>query len=185
LRPGRWLPGWANRQSAPSEVTGTSPTPAKWILAASRLIAVFTALAVVGMLAIAITGYGSARQSDEQLLRGQHAALRNTIAEFRQPLERSGAIDPRLLRMAEYIPGLKNLKFETDPSTRDRELQPVMDSAGRTAGFFTWDRSRPMAQVVGWFASFFAAVAVVLFGIAAFGSLSARGAGSGSRPCGR
>lgn len=73
------------------------------------MIAVFTALAVVGMLAIAITGYGSARQSDEQLLRGQHAALRNTIAEFRQPLERSGAIDPRLLRMAEYIPGLKNL----------------------------------------------------------------------------
>lgn len=60
-----------------------------------------------------------------------------------------------------------------------------MDSAGRIAGFFTWDRSRPMAQVVGWFASFFAAVAVVLFGIAAFGSLSARGAGSGSRPCGR
>ncbi|HMA56960.1 MAG TPA: hypothetical protein VKP52_09615, partial [Pseudolabrys sp.] len=51
--------------------------------------------------------------------------------------------------------------------TRDRELQPVMDSAGRIAGFFTWDRSRPMAQVVGWFASFFAAIAVVLFGIAA------------------
>jgi diguanylate cyclase (GGDEF)-like protein len=76
------------------------------------------------------------------------------------------AIDPRVLRMAEQIPGLKNLKFESSP-VRDRETQPVMDSAGRITGFFTWDKSRPMTEVMGRLAAFFTAVAVVIFGFAA------------------
>ena len=42
-----------------------------------------------------------------------------------------------------------------------------MDSAGRIAGFFTWDKTRPMTQVMGRLAAFFAAVAVVVFGFAA------------------
>ncbi len=42
-----------------------------------------------------------------------------------------------------------------------------MDSAGRITGFFTWDKSRPMTQVMGRLAAFFAAVAVVVFGFAA------------------
>jgi diguanylate cyclase (GGDEF)-like protein len=71
-----------------------------------------------------------------------------------------------VLRMAEQISGLKNLKFESSPA-RDRETQPVMDSAGRITGFFTWDKSRPMTQVMGRLAAFFAAVAVVVFGFAA------------------
>jgi predicted signal transduction protein with EAL and GGDEF domain len=68
--------------------------------------------------------------------------------------------------MAEQIPGLKNLKFERNPA-RDRETQPVMDSAGRITGFFTWDKARPMTQVMGRLAAFFAAVAVIVFGFAA------------------
>ena len=68
--------------------------------------------------------------------------------------------------MAEQIPGLKNLKFESSPA-RDRETQPVMDSAGRITGFFTWDKNRPMTQVMGRLAAFFAAVAVIVFGFAA------------------
>ena len=70
------------------------------------------------------------------------------------------------MRMAEQIPGLKNLKFESGPA-RDRESLPVMDSAGRIAGFFTWDKNRPMTQVMGRLAAFFAAVAVIVFGFAA------------------
>jgi diguanylate cyclase (GGDEF)-like protein len=42
-----------------------------------------------------------------------------------------------------------------------------MDSAGRIAGFFTWDKYRPMTQVMGRLAAFFAAVAVIVFGFAA------------------
>ena len=164
-RPRGWLPAWTKRPDTPS-LEFTRPTPAKWILSASRLIGVLSFVALGGMFVIAAVGFGLARHNDERLSLSQHATLRSAIVEFRPTLERSAAIDPRLLRMAEQIPGLKNLKFESSPA-RDRETQPVMDSAGRIAGFFTWDKTRPMTQVMGRLAAFFAAVAVVVFGLAA------------------
>lgn len=164
-RPRGWLPAWTKRPDTPS-LEFTRPTPAKWILSASRLIGVLSFVALGGMFVIAAVGFGLARHNDERLSLSQHATLRSAIVEFRPTLERSAAIDPRLLRMAEQIPGLKNLKFEGSPA-RDRETQPVMDSAGRIAGFFTWDKTRPMTQVMGRLAAFFAAVAVVIFGLAA------------------
>lgn len=163
--PRGWLPAWTKRPDPPS-LELTRPTPAKWILAASRLLGVLSFVAVAGMFAIAAVGFGLARHNDERLSLGQHAALRSAIAEFRPTSDRPVAIDPRVLRMAEQIPGLKNLKFESSP-VRDRETQPVMDSAGRITGFFTWDKSRPMTEVMGRLAAFFTAVAVVIFGFAA------------------
>jgi diguanylate cyclase (GGDEF)-like protein len=163
--PRGWLPAWTKRPDPPS-LEFTRPTPAKWILAASRLIGVLSFVAVAGMFVIAAVGFGLARHNDERLSLSQHAALRSAIAEFRSTPDRPAAIDARVLRMAEQIPGLKNLKFESSPA-RDRETQPVMDSAGRITGFFTWDKSRPMTQVMGRLAAFFAAVAVVVFGFAA------------------
>jgi diguanylate cyclase (GGDEF)-like protein len=163
--PRGWLPAWTKRPDPPS-LEFTRPTPAKWILAASRLIGVLSFVAVAGTFVIAAVGFGLARHNDERLSLSQHAALRSAIAEFRPTPDRPAAIDARVLRMAEQISGLKNLKFESSPA-RDRETQPVMDSAGRITGFFTWDKSRPMTQVMGRLAAFFAAVAVVVFGFAA------------------
>jgi diguanylate cyclase (GGDEF)-like protein len=62
--------------------------------------------------------------------------------------------------------GAKNLKFERDPAAGDWEVRPVVDADGRIAGFFTWDKSRPMVRVMGRLASIFAVIAVVLFGFA-------------------
>ena len=62
---------------------------------------------------------------------------------------------------------MKHLKFESDPPANDREMRPVMDADGSIVGFFTWDKPRPMVRVMGRLASFFAVVAVVLFGFAA------------------
>jgi len=164
-RPRGLLPAWTKRPDTPS-LALTPPTPAKWILSASRLIGVLSFVALVGMFAIAAIGVGLARHNDERLSIAQHAALRSAIAELRPALDRSPASDPRLLRMAERVPGLKNLKFESNPA-RDRETQPVMDSAGRITGFLTWDKTRPTTQVMGRLAAFLAAVAVVVFGFAA------------------
>jgi len=48
---GRWLPAWVQRHPSVSPgLTGSAPHPAKWILAASRLILVFTMLALAPML---------------------------------------------------------------------------------------------------------------------------------------
>jgi len=135
-------------------------------LAASRLILVFTALAIATMLVSAAIGFSLARQNDDRLSAEQHAMLRSAIAELRSSSGRPGEIDPRLVRLAEQISGVKNLKFERDPDAGDREVRPVVDADGRIAGFFTWDRSRPMVRVIGRLASFFAVVAVVLFGFA-------------------
>ena len=164
-RPRGWLPTWTKRPDPPS-LAFSRPTPAKWILSASRLIGILSFVALAGMFAIAVIGFGLARHSDERLSLDQHAALRSAMAEIRPPLDSPAEIDPRLLRMTEQIPGLKNLKFEHGPA-RDRETQPVTDASGRITGFFTWDKSRPMTQVMGRLAAFFAVVAVVVFGFAA------------------
>jgi len=164
---GRWLTDWArHRTPVRPDLAGSAHHPAKWILAASRLILVFTALAIATMLVSAAIGFSLARQNDDRLSAEQHAMLRSAIAELRSSSGRPGEIDPRLVRLAEQISGVKNLKFERDPDAGDREVRPVVDADGRIAGFFTWDRSRPMVRVIGRLASFFAVVAVVLFGFA-------------------
>jgi diguanylate cyclase (GGDEF)-like protein len=164
---GRWLPDWARRRRlAPPDLAGSAHHPARWILAASRLILVFTVLAIATMLVSAAIGFSLAGQNDDRLSAEQHAMLRSAIAEFRSPSGRSGEIDPRLVRLAGRISGVKNLKFERDPDAGDREVRPVVDADGRIAGFFTWDKSHPMVRVMGRLASFFAVVAVVLFGFA-------------------
>jgi len=164
-RPRGWLPAWTKRPDPPS-LAFTRPTPARWILSASRLISVLSFVALTGMFAITVIGFVLARHSDERLSLDQHAALRSAIAELRPTIGRSAEIDARLLRMAEQIPGLKNLKFEHSPA-RDRETQPLLDSSGRITGFITWDKRRPMAQVMGRLAAVFTAVGIVVFGFAA------------------
>ncbi|MGC2438252.1 MAG: hypothetical protein WA478_16365, partial [Pseudolabrys sp.] len=104
---------------------------AKWILAASRLILVFTAFAITAMLVSAAIGYSLAHQNDAQLVSEQHSALRNAAAEFRSPINTSGDIDSGLVLVAEHV---KNLKFERDPDSGEREIRPVMDATGRIAG---------------------------------------------------
>ncbi|HET9176713.1 MAG TPA: hypothetical protein VFN84_10175, partial [Pseudolabrys sp.] len=105
--PGRWLPDWARRRTpAPPDLAGSAPHPAKWILAASRLILVFTVLAIATMLVSAAIGFGLARQNDDRFSAEQHAMLRSAIAEFRSPFGRSGEIDSRLIRLAEQISGV-------------------------------------------------------------------------------
>jgi hypothetical protein len=78
LNPGRRTPTWAKRSRAPGPA-GSSPAPARWILAASRLIFVFTVFAIAALAAI---GYGLAHQNDTRLASEQHSALRNAVAEF-------------------------------------------------------------------------------------------------------
>ncbi len=67
------------------------------------------------MLVSAAIGYGLAHQNDARLASEQHSALRNAVAEFRSPFSASGEINAGLVRIAEHVAGVKNLKFERDP----------------------------------------------------------------------
>lgn len=125
------------------------------------LFAVF-ALGVAGLAAI--SAYGFARQSDDQLLIEQRAALRAAVAEFRAVFGQA-EMDPRFVRMVEQGSGLSGLKFESEPEPGVREQQPVTDPQGRIVGFFTWDRVQPMTQAMTWLMPGLAAmgIALVLF----------------------
>ena len=47
-------------------------------------------------------------------------------------------------------------------------MQPVMDAHGRIAGFFTWQKTHPMVQVVSRLLPLIAGIALVLMGFAGF-----------------
>ena len=138
-RPRCWLPAWTKRPDTPS-LAFTRPTPAKWILSASRLIGVLWFVAVAGMFVIAAVGFGLARHNDERLSLSQHVALRSAIVE----ICRRSTVRRQLIRdccgWQSRSPVLKKLKFERNPA-RHRETQPVMDSTGRVTGFFTWTKT--------------------------------------------
>ncbi len=156
--PGRALFAWGNPRAR-----------AKRMLSASRLIVMLAVLAMGTTLLCAAIGYGLARQSDERLWAEQRASLRDVIAESRVLFDKAGAIDPRFVHMVEQTSGLKGLKFEIDPAAGLREMQPVMDPKGRIAGFFTWDKTYPMAQAMSRLMPLIVGIAIALV---AFGGFS-------------
>ena len=121
----------------------------QWLLSASRLIVTLAVIAMVATLGCAAIGYEIARQSDMQRAFVQRVALREAISEFSALFGQTGEVDPRFVRMIEQSAGLKGLKFETDPVSGVREMQPVINAQGRIIGFFTFDVEQPMTQTMG------------------------------------
>ena len=156
------------RRAAASDFPGASRAHARRLLSSSRFIVVVAVIALGATLLCAGLGYTWARQSDEHLWAEQRAALRSTVAEFRTLFGKSERVDPRLLRMVEQSTRLKGLRFETDPQSSAREMQPVLDGQGRIAGFFTWERSHPMMRTMGQLLPLMACTAFALVGFAVF-----------------
>jgi len=168
IRPARWLRAWVGRSRA-SPVSNSISAQAgssRPMRAASRLTVLLAILVVAVTLSGLAIGYRAGQRSDEQLSSQQHTALRNTIAEFPSPLGRKGEIDPRLMRLAGQIAGVNNLKFEHNPDSDGREIQPVMDTSGRIVGFLSWDKGEPATQALKRLAPVVYIVAVVLAGFA-------------------
>ena len=163
---GRWLPARARRRRIPGSELA-SPAPAQRMVAVSRLIIACACLTVAAIVLATGIGYRWAWQSDERLTLEQHAALRNAISVLQPSLLKSGDADPRLIRTAEQIAGVKNIKFTSNPDTTDREMQPVVTGDGRIAGFFVWDSSRHMTRAMNRLASVAAVIAFALAGFAA------------------
>jgi len=167
--PARRLLAWASgRRDAGAPVSGEPRTRAKRMLSASRLTVLLAVLAMGATLLCAAIGYGLARQSDERLWAEQRTALRSAISEFRTLSGNAREIDPRFVQIVAQSAGLKALKFETEPSAADREMQPVMDTQGRIAGFFTWERGHPMTEAMSRLMPLVAGIAIVLVGFAGF-----------------
>jgi diguanylate cyclase (GGDEF)-like protein len=135
---------------------------------ASKLIAVLAVLAVGATALSAGIGYDVARRSDENLWSDQRASLRNAVAEFRSLFGQSGQLDPRFIRMIEQSTGLQNLKFDNEPEGDRREMQPVLDSLGRIAGFFTWDKTHPATDTMNRLMPLIIGIVALLIGFAGY-----------------
>ena len=161
---------WARRRrlGAARDLSRAPRARALRMFSASRLIVVLAVLAMGTTMLSAGVGYELARQSDERLWSEQRASLRNAISEFRMLFGASRELDPRFVRMVEQSAGLKGLKFETEPTPSEREMQPVMDAHGRIAGFFTWDKAHPMTMAMNRLLPAIVGIAVVLVGFAGF-----------------
>jgi diguanylate cyclase (GGDEF)-like protein len=166
---GRSLLAWARQWRAVGrDLAGTPRARAQRLFSASRQIVLLAVIAMAATLGCAVIGYGLAQRSDAQLWSEQHAALRNAVAEFRVLFGKPGAIDPRFVRIVEQSARLEGLKFETEPAPGDREMQPVVDAQGRIAGFFTWNKARPMTAAMNRFMPLIGGIAVVLMGFAGY-----------------
>ncbi len=168
--PARWLRAWIERRRATAlqNPIAAQPTPSGRVRAVSGLTAVFVVVFLATTFLVLAFGHRLAHQSDIRLSSQQHAALRSTIAEFPSPFGRRGEIDPRLVRLAEQIAGVKNLRFENETGANGREVQAVMNTDGRIAGFFTWDKATPATQTMNRLAPFVAVIAVVLASLVTF-----------------
>lgn len=175
--PGRRLLAWARLRFGGGHRTPASPARAGHKITASRVVVLLAVLALGATMIGAGAGYTLARHSDDRLLAEQRAALRNAISEFRAFFGQSREVDPRFVRMVEQSARLKALKFEVDPPAVRRELQPVLDSYGRIAGFFTWEKTRPMSAAMNALMPFIGALAFVLLGFAGFSLFQIRRAG--------
>jgi diguanylate cyclase (GGDEF)-like protein len=142
--------------------------PAPKRMFSSRVVVLLALVAVVVTMVSVGVGHQIARHHDEALVTEQRAALRNAVAEFRALFGKARDVDPRFVRMVEQSARLKDLKFDIAPSDDGREIQPVIDADGRIAGFFTWQRTAPMAETVSAIMPFAAALALTLIGFAGF-----------------
>ncbi len=133
-----------------------------------RMIVLLALVALVATLVSTGVGYQLARHHDETQVAAQRAALRNAVAEFRAVFGHSDEIDPRFVRMVEQSARLKDLKFDVAPPDDGREIQPVLDADGRIAGFFTWQKTEPMAETAKAIMPFAAVLAMALVGFAGF-----------------
>jgi len=149
------------------QAIGAPQAQTRRTLGASRLIVLVALLAFGASIVTAGIGYSFARQSDERLWAEQRTALRAAISEFRAFFGQSGDLDPRFVRMVERSVNIAGLAFETEPSA-DRETQPVIDGAGRIAGFFTWHKTHPMMDAMNRLVPLIAGITAVLLGFAAF-----------------
>jgi MYXO-CTERM domain-containing protein len=96
----------------------------------------------------------------------RRVALQSAIGDFRALFGKSTEVDPRFVRLVEQSVGLNGLKFERDPVSGMREMQPVTNEEGRIVGFFTWDTAWSSSQAADRFAPWIAGSGFALIALA-------------------
>jgi diguanylate cyclase (GGDEF)-like protein len=111
-------------------------------------------------------GYALARQADDYLEAEHRQALSGALDALRAVSPDLARVDPQLIPALERASGLKDLKFETEPSPGERAVQSVLDRKGRIIGWFSWEPERPATEMLNRILPVASLVAVGLAGLA-------------------
>ncbi len=106
---------------------------------AVRIALFLPALLAAAMIISAAIGFAVTQLSESRVEAERHAALRVALDEFRAAFGDVEAFDDAQLRLIERRAGLKDLRFDADPTAGSgRELQSLHDARGRIVGWFSW-----------------------------------------------
>ncbi len=108
---------------------------------ASRLIPPLSIGLLVALIVGGLVFLAHARVADDRENAHHHTALRSGIEQLRVAQD-TGVVDTQVLRFLQDLSGVKNLRWETEPDHRDREVHSVQDANGRIIGWFTWESER-------------------------------------------
>jgi diguanylate cyclase (GGDEF)-like protein len=130
----------------------------------------------LAMIACAAAGLAITRRHDGRLKSERHAALQLALDEFRALFGDVERINARQLRLIEQRSGLKDLRFEPEPSRQaGRELQSLQDSRGRIVGWLSWAADRRLIRTLYWLWGLVAAFGAALVFCAALAARATRG----------
>jgi diguanylate cyclase (GGDEF)-like protein len=143
-------------------------------LATPRLVAVLGLFVLSATFFCAIVGYALVRQADERQGIERRAALLGAIEDIRNAGADFHALDPRHIRNIERTAGLKDLRFETEPESKqefksetgEREIQSVLDRQGRILGWFSWQPDPSMSNALSELRPLLVLTALFLVGFA-------------------
>jgi diguanylate cyclase (GGDEF)-like protein len=114
----------------------------------------------------AIIGFVLVRQADDRQNIERRAALLGAIEDIRASGANFTKLDDRHIKGMERTAGLKDLRFETEPVSGDREVQSVLNGNGRIIGWFSWLPDRSMSTALGQLKPLMALTGLFLVGFA-------------------
>ena len=141
------------------------PAPARRLWT-PRLVATLALFVVSAAFFSAIVGYALVGQADDRQGLERRAALLGAIDDIRSSGADFTALDARHIKGMERTAGLKDLRFETEPVTGDREIQSVLNRQGRIIGWFSWEPDRSMSNALSQLQPLLALTGVFLVGFA-------------------
>jgi diguanylate cyclase (GGDEF)-like protein len=139
-----------------------------------RLTALLAILVIASMILCSGLAYVLAKRADDLLEAEHRQALAEAVEALHAVSPDLARVEPKLIRVLELASGLKDLRFDAEPSgmgDKGRDVQSMLDAKGRIVGWFSWQPERPAGATV---AKLLPLVACITAGLLGFVALAMR-----------
>jgi diguanylate cyclase (GGDEF)-like protein len=130
---------------------------------AARFASLLPLLLAGAMIVFAAVGFAVTQVSESRLEAQRHVALQQALDQFHAEFGDVDEFDAEQIRNIERAAGLKDLRFDVDP-TRDsgRDVQSFHDARGRIVGWFSWVADGALVGAMDRLWGFLAAIGAAL-----------------------